>query len=535
MTAVSMTVIAGVMASFDGDVSQAFPSIMLIFLLAGCLQIVLGLSGLGTYVRYIPNPVVSGFMTAIGVMIIVTQMLPALGYYPNQDQALIKTFKAQAEENILEKILVEEVMEDVMVLENFDETIARAQNVPLVEIQKESKLLATQYSNGVVGTLKVLPRAIGQIKYTELILCLLTILLIYGFKRITTSVPSTLIALLVVSIGAYLLNISYLEINKIPSGLPDFNLGILYDFNLVEMSPFLFSAVTLALLGAIDSLLTSVVADNLTHTKHAPNKELLGQGIGNSIAAFFGGIPGAGATIRTVVNIRAGGKTRLSGMMAGLFLLFILLAIGPIASKIPAAVLAGILITVGIDVMDYKGLKGLLKMPRSESVILLGVLLLAVFWNLVFAVGLGLIFAALVFMKKTGDLGSRKNDHHIPAASLKEGLQSVRSGAQWGVCSDLLGPLFFGLTHGLTEFLDKNHKVETVIMRFEKVAYMDQSGLELLHAALATYHRQKIKVLFSGLTGQPKKLYGQSDQIHDLYKETASFDNLKACGVHLKT
>jgi SulP family sulfate permease len=126
MTAVSMTVIAGVIASFNGDVSQAFPSIMLIFLLAGCLQIVLGLSGLGTYVRYIPNPVVSGFMTAIGVMIIVTQMLPALGYYPNQDQALIKTFKAQAEENILEKILVEEVMEDVMVLENFDETIARA-------------------------------------------------------------------------------------------------------------------------------------------------------------------------------------------------------------------------------------------------------------------------------------------------------------------------------------------------------------------------------------------------------------------------
>ncbi|MDA7854898.1 SulP family inorganic anion transporter [Cyclobacteriaceae bacterium] len=534
MTAVSMTVIAGVMASFDGDLSQAFPSIMLIFLLAGCLQIVLGLSGLGTYVRYIPNPVVSGFMTAIGVMIIVTQMLPALGYYPNQDQALIKTFKAQAEENILEKILVEEVMEDVMVLENFDETIARAQNVPLVEIQKESKLLATQYSNGVVGTLKVLPRAIGQIKYTELMLCTLTILLIFGFKRITTSVPSTLIALLVVSTGAYLLNIAYLEINKIPSGLPDFNLGILYDFNLVEMSPFLFSAVTLALLGAIDSLLTSVVADNLTNTKHAPNKELLGQGIGNSIAAFFGGIPGAGATIRTVVNIRAGGKTRLSGMMAGLFLLFILLAIGPIASKIPAAVLAGILITVGIDVMDYKGLKGLLKMPRSESVILLGVLLLAVFWNLVFAVGLGLIFAALVFMKKTGDIGAEKMTI-IPGASLKEGFQLSEEELSGVYVQDLFGPLFFGLTHGLTEFLDKNHKVETVIMRFERVAYMDQSGLELLHAALATFHRQKIKVLFTGLSGQPKKLYGQSGAMLDGHKGTASFDDLKACGVHLKT
>tara|TARA_B110000027_G_scaffold112324_1_gene120898 strand:- start:465 stop:1886 length:1422 start_codon:yes stop_codon:yes gene_type:complete len=473
-------------------------------------------------------------MTAIGVMIIVTQMLPALGYYPNQDPALIQKFKPQAEENILEKILVEEVMEDFMVLENFEETIARAQNVPLAEIQKESKLLATQYSNGVVGTLKVLPTAIGQIKYTELILCLLTILLIYGFKRIITAIPSTLIALVVVSMGAYFFNISYLEINKIPSGLPEFNLGILYDFHLGEMLPFLFSAVTLALLGAIDSLLTSVVADNLTHTKHAPNKELIGQGIGNSIAAFFGGIPGAGATIRTVVNIRAGGKTRLSGMMAGLFLLFILLAIGPIASKIPAAVLAGILITVGIDVIDYKGLKGLLKMPRSESIILLSVLLLAVFWNLVFAVGLGLIFAALVFMKKTGDLGAEKMTI-ISATSLKKGFHLSEAELSGVYVQRLYGPLFFGLTHGLTEFLEQHQNVKTVIMRFEKVAYMDQSGLELLHAALATYHRQKIKVLFSGLTGQPKKLYGQSDQIHDLYKETASFDNLKACGVHLKT
>jgi sulfate permease, SulP family len=526
MTAVSMTVIAGIVASFNGNVSEAVPSIMLIFLLAGCLQIVLGLSGLGIYVRYIPSPVVSGFMTAIGVMIIVTQMLPALGYYPNQDQALIEKFKSQAEENILEKILVEEVMEDLMVLENFDETIARAQNVPLVEIQKESILLATQYSNGVVGTFKVLHRAIGQIKYTELMLCILTILLIYGFKRITTSVPSTLIALLVVSTGAYFLNISYLEINKIPSGLPDFNLG--------EMSPFLFSAVTLALLGAIDSLLTSVVADNLTNTKHEPNKELLGQGIGNSIAAFFGGIPGAGATIRTVVNIRAGGKTRLSGMMAGLFLLFILLAIGPIASKIPAAVLAGILITVGIDVMDYKGLKGLLKMPRSESVILLGVLLLAVFWNLVFAVGLGLIFAALVFMKKTGDIGAEKMTI-IRATSLKEAFHLSDEELNGVYVQDLYGPLFFGLTHGLTDFLDKNQKVETVIMRFERVAYMDQSGLELLHAALATFHRRKIKVLFTGLSGQPKKLYGQSGPMLDGHEGTASFDDLKACGGHLKT
>ena len=118
---------------------------------------------------------------------------------------------------------------------------------------------------------------------------------------------------------------------------------------------------------------------------------------------MFGGIPGAGATIRTVVNINSGGKTRLSGMIAGLLLLFILLAIGPIASQIPAAVLAGILITVGIGVMDYKGLRAIPFMPRTEVIILIVVLVLSSVWNLVYAVGIGLVIASLMFMKKIGD------------------------------------------------------------------------------------------------------------------------------------
>ena len=161
------------------------------------------------------------------------------------------------------------------------------------------------------------------------------------------------------------------------------------------------------LLGSIDSLLTSVVADNMTKTKHNPNKELVGQGIGNTIGALFGGLPGAGATIRTVVNINAGGKTRISGMIAGLLLLVITLACAPIASQIPAAVLAGILITVGINVMDYKGLKAIPNMPVSEVAVMIIVLVLSSVWNLVYAVGIGLIIASLMFMKNIGDLMSK--------------------------------------------------------------------------------------------------------------------------------
>ena len=158
----------------------------------------------------------------------------------------------------------------------------------------------------------------------------------------------------------------------------------------------------------------------MTKTKHQPNRELIGQGIGNSIASIFGGLPGAGATIRTVVNINAGGKTKLSGMIAGVMLLVIMLSMASVASTIPAAVLAGILVMVGVNVMDYKGLKAIPSLPKdislgpfklsSEVLIMITVLLLSTFWDLIYAVGIGLVFASLMFMKKIGDLTAERSN-----------------------------------------------------------------------------------------------------------------------------
>jgi len=286
MTAVSMLVIAGIIAANDGDVATALPAILTVFLLAGLMQVALGLFGLGEYIKYIPYPVVSGFMTAIGVIILVTQILPSIGYYPKEDMAYVETFKPAAEELILENILKEEAAEDILVLEHFEETIKRAGKITQTQILKESQTLAGSAASGVLGALKVLP-----------------IIIIFGFKKITTKIPSTLVALLVMSGIAYGFRLNYRPIEQIPGGLPSFNLGIFTDFSLTSVTPYIFTALTLALLGAIDSLLTSVVADNMTKTRHKPNKELIGQGIGNTIGAFFGGLPGAGATIRTVVNI----------------------------------------------------------------------------------------------------------------------------------------------------------------------------------------------------------------------------------------
>ena len=281
-------------------------------------------------------------MTAIGVIIIITNILPILGYYVENDLERIQKFKPQAEELIIENILEEEAEEGILVLEDFRETIERAERITEEEIMNESIVLANKESSGVVGAIRSIPRALRSINYLEVILAFLTIFIIYGFKKITTKIPSALVALFVVSGGAMALGLDYRPIEEIPSGFPKMNLRVFTEFNLMEISPFVFTAITLAFLGAIDSLLTSVVADNMTKTSHKPNKELIGQGIGNSIAGLFGGLPGAGATIRTVVNINSGGKTKLSGMIAGLLLLIILLAVGPLASKIPAAVLAGI-------------------------------------------------------------------------------------------------------------------------------------------------------------------------------------------------
>ena len=541
MTAVSMVVIAGIIAANEGDVNKALPVILTVFLLAGLMQIGLGVIGLGKYIRYIPYPVVSGFMTAIGVIILLTQVLPSLGYYPKEDVDFVQQFKPQAEELILENILKEEAGEGILVLEDFKETIDRAGKITQGDILKESQTLAAKDASGALGALKIIPRALQNINWLELILALGTIIIIYGFKRITTVVPSTLVALIVMSGIAVGFGLNYRPIEEIPSGLPIPNLEIFTEFNLGSLTPYIFTALTLALLGAIDSLLTSVVADNMTKTKHKPNKELVGQGIGNSIAAVFGGIPGAGATIRTVVNINSGGKTKLSGMIAGIMLLIILLGLGPIASKIPAAVLAGILITVGIGVMDYKGLKAIPSLPKdisfgplklsSEVLIMLIVLGLSTFWNLVYAVGIGLVIASLMFMKKIGDLTAERSD----VKTLKEEAWSDEIGFPKDLKEEvfikhLKGPLFFGSTSDF-QVLSKQipETASTVIMRLGRMQYMDQSGLYAMEDMLQDLKKNDVEVLFVGLLNQPRYMMERIDIIPDFIPEEHIFDTFKEC------
>ena len=532
MTAVSMVVIATILGAHNGSLEQALPYILGVFLLSGLFQIALGVLGVRKYIKYIPYPVVSGFMTAIGVIILITQILPVLGYDVKNDTEYIEQFKPLAEERILEKILVDESKEGLLVLEDFEETIRRAGEVNENSIHEEAVNLAKNNSSGVVGTIKTLPRALGGINWIEVIIAISTIIIIYGFKKITTAIPSTLVALLIVSAAAIGFGVDYISIQQIPDGFPKIQWTIFTEFSFLHLIPYILTALTLSLLGAIDSLHTSIVADNLTKTRHLPNKELIGQGIGNSIGAIFGGIPGAGATIRTVVNIHSGGNTRVSGMVASLVLLIILLAVSPLASQIPAAVLAGILVTVGIGVMDYKGLNTLSKIPRTEVTVMFVVLILSVFWNLVYAVGIGLVLASLFFMKKMGDIS--KDDARVSTISKekawKDETKLSDSFKENVFIKHLSGPLFFGFTSEFVNISKQIPKTASIlIIRMDKVPFIHQSGLFALEDVLLDLYQKEIEILMVGIQSQPKYLMKMIGIIGELIPEERIFDRFADC------
>ena len=496
MTVLSAAIVTTIVTANGGSVDDALPLILFVFLLAGAFQIGLGLMKAGSVIRFIPRTVVSGFMTGIGVIILITQVLPAVGYVAANDADAVEAQMILAEESLLHKALEAASMEDALEIEDLMSFNLEAQGIDADDIREEAQVLARNDAKGVLGTLRSLPHAIDGVNFLELTLALVTILIIFGFKRITTVIPSALVALVGVTGVSLAMGLDYRPITKIESGLPSPQFGLFGSIG--DVAPYIFTAFLLSLLGGIDSLLTSVVADNLTKTKHQPNKELIGQGIVNGIAALFGGLPGAGATIRTVVNIQAGGRTRLSGMIAGALLFLTLLALGPIASKIPTAVLSGILITVGIGVMDYRGLRELKVMPWPDRIVLLTVLLLTVFWQLVYAVAVGLVLAALLFMRSMSRW-SAGGFEVVKAENEGDGMEGDR------YVKHVRGPLFFG---NVAEFGDLRASIPADARKVEidltEVPFFDQSGVYALEEAVLDLSIDGREVSILGLDGRQR-------------------------------
>ena len=477
MTVVSAALVAGAIQA-TGSLESAMGIILLSFLLGGALQIIFGLINIAGYVKYFPYPVVSGFMSGVGLIIIILQLFPFVG------------------------------------LSSAKSTLAVIQD---------------------------LPRFFTEMNYYALALGALTVLIYYVFPLITKAIPSALVALVVAALAGYFLGWDVPIIGDIPSGLPELQISTMFSNIPPESYSLIIEyAAVLAVLGSIDSLLTSVIADNMTKTRHNSNRELIGQGIGNMLAAIVGGIPGAGATKGTVVNINAGGKTRISGALHGIFLLAVLLGLGSLAAYIPLSVLAGLLIPIGFKIIDTKGLKHWLHIPRADAIVLVLVLLITTFGSLIQAVGIGVALACILFMKKASDLG----EEGITIESVgdlteekpwQDELPFYDQYKDKVLIKHLKGPLFFGFTsHLKNQIANLDDGFEALIIRMDEVPTVDQSGLYALEDIVFDLEKRGTQVFLVNLQEQPLDMMKSIDIIPDLIAQENVFPNIAEAYKYIK-
>jgi SulP family sulfate permease len=324
-----------------------------------------------------------------------------------------------------------------------------------------------------------------------------TVALAFLLPRVISAVPPSLIALVALTIIATVFGISAPTIGDIPGGLPHF---IIPTFDFADPKLIITAAFQLAFLGSIDALTTSLVADNITRTHHDSNRELVGQGVGNMAAALFGGLPGAGAFMRTAINIKAGGRHRSSGVIHGLLLLAVLLGLSGVVQYIPHAVLAGILISAGLSIIDYRSFAHFATAPRADIALMLLVVTLTIFTDLITAVGIGVIAASLIFMASIAAIMEQRTKLTLmedePWADEIEIPEDLRNRL---LIKHVDGPLFFGFAQALRKVSSQVADRKMLILRMEQVAYLDQSGIYALQDVLIDLETAKLRVLLVGL------------------------------------
>ncbi|MEQ9289291.1 MAG: SulP family inorganic anion transporter [Cyclobacteriaceae bacterium] len=473
----AMTVVVALIiaqeVTLSGNINSAMPIIILIFILTGVIQMLLGLFKLGLNIRYVPYTVVSGFMSGIGIIIIVLQVKDVFGVYDSNYRS-------------------------------------------------------------VSQILWHLPYFATHIHWQSFFLAGATLLIIFFFPRLTKRLPGSLVALVVVTGISYLLNMDVSRLGMIEISFAHFDLS--FDNQIFETTTLLrivLSAISLAILGSINALLSSVVADKMTHTIHDSNKELFGQGLGNFLVAFIGGFPGSGATACTVANIQSGGKNKFSGVIGSLFLLLILLFGTPIAAQIPHAVLGGILVYIGYVLIDKETLRGMKKIPKADNLVMVTVLVLTIFWNLLYAVIIGLVFASFYFMKKMADVvevDSAKNKVDKIIDQVIESFDDAKEFQKQVLIKSIRGPVFFGFSSRfLVSMRNISPEVKAVVFNMSLVPYMDHSGVRTFMEVVEHLHKKGVNVCFSELSNTNIRMLREFKVIPTYVDENHIFDSVEEC------
>lgn len=433
-------------------------------IMAGFLLLVFGFLKLGTLLKYIPHPLIVGFTSGIALVIFSTQIKDALG------------------------------------------------------------LAIESTPSGFIAKWSIYVQTIATVHWPTLLITITTILITVLSGKITSKIPGSFIAIILITLIVHFFQIPVATIetyfgeinNNIQVSVPEINISSLKNY----ITP----AITIAMLGAIESLLSAVVADGMISGKHRSNTELIAQGIANIVTPLFGGIPATGAIARTATNVKNGGKTPIAGIAHALTLLLIMLFLGKWAKLIPMSCLAGILIIVAYNMSEWRSFAGILKGSFFDIIVLLTTFLLTVLVDLTIAIEVGVVLSAILFMKRMTDIGENR-DTNIVDTDVIEDYSSLSSGVS---VYEVSGPFFFGSARRYSEvILETGIKSKFLIIRMRHVSFIDQTGLHNLKGSLKILQEHNVKVILSGV--HPKVItelnQGLNEKILNKLQICNSFDD----------
>ena len=468
-----MTVVfTSVVISFASTAESPEKALAMAFtvgVLAGVFQILFGLFRLGRYITMMPYTVISGFMSGIGIILVLLQLAPFLGQDPK---------------------------------------------------------------GGVMGTLSQLPALIKGTQPMELSLAVITLAILWFTPAALKKVcPPQLLALVVGTLLAVTV-FSGAGLRTIPSFSAEFPTLSMPDFSGGQIRMMVVNAAVLGMLGCIDALLTSVVADSLTRTEHDSNKELIGQGLANVASGLFGALPGAGATMGTVVNIQAGGRTALSGVIRAIVLMLVVLLAAPLASVIPLAVLAGIALKVGIDIIDWEFLKRAHHLSPKAAVITYGVILLTVLVDLITAVGIGVFVANVLTIDRMSALQSKKvktistTDDDVELSAEEHSLLDQAAGKV--LLFQLAGPMIFGVAKAISREHNAIGNCQAVVFDLSEVSHLGVTAAIALENAVKEAMEVGRQVFMVGATGSTENRLRKLKLLDRLPARHITSDRLEA-------